>query len=185
MTFSAVLLCGGESRRMGQDKALVEWNGTPLHQLQLAKLRALQPQEIFISARHDQPWRPRDVALVCDQAGTCGPISGIAATLRGCESDHLLVLAIDLPLITCDFLEAMIARAQGGIGIVPTIDGQFEPVAAVYPRESFDAFASGATSLQHVMNKLVRREQMRSFEVPPHERKLFRNVNQPADLIAS
>src|SRR4051794_12428711 len=63
VSFSAVLLCGGESRRMGRDKATVAWNGAPLWQSQLATLRALQPATIFLSAREEKPWRPPDVKL--------------------------------------------------------------------------------------------------------------------------
>jgi molybdopterin-guanine dinucleotide biosynthesis protein A len=185
MNFSAVLLCGGDSRRMGHDKALVEWNGTPLHQLQIAKLRALRPEQIFVSARADKSWRPRDVALVLDELETRGPVSGIAAALRACEGDHLLVLAIDLPLITSEYLHAMLRRTSLGRGIVPTIDGRFEPVAAVYPRESLAAFGSDGGSLQAVIRELIRRGEMHAFEVEADERDLFRNINQPADLIAS
>ena len=53
MTFSAVLLAGGESRRMGTDKATFLFRGKPLWQAQLETLRKLRPAEIFLSARTD------------------------------------------------------------------------------------------------------------------------------------
>src|SRR4029077_13783233 len=58
MTFSAVLLAGGESRRMGTDKATFLFRGKPLWQVQLETLRKLRPAEIFLSARTDPSWRP-------------------------------------------------------------------------------------------------------------------------------
>lgn len=185
MSFSAVLLCGGESSRMGRDKADVEWNGQALWQLQLGKLRALRPEKILISARTDKHWRPADATLILDELEMRGPMSGVAAALRVCESEHLLVLAIDLPLITSQYLDSMLCRASRGTGIVPTIGGRFEPVAAVYARESAGAFETGATSLQTVIYDLVCRGEMRALDVQPHERAFFRNVNQPADLLAS
>ena len=53
MKISAVLLAGGESRRMGKDKATLSFQGKPLWQIQLELLRQLMPQEIFVSARSD------------------------------------------------------------------------------------------------------------------------------------
>src|SRR5438132_3286725 len=57
MNMSAVLLAGGESRRMGKDKATLQFRGRPLWQIQFELLRKLHPSEIFISARTDPTWR--------------------------------------------------------------------------------------------------------------------------------
>ena len=55
MTLSAVLLAGGESRRMGRDKATIVFRGQPLWQRQIALLRDLQPEKIFVSVRKNLP----------------------------------------------------------------------------------------------------------------------------------
>src|SRR5207248_5870565 len=67
MTISAVLLAGGKSRRMGEDKATVLFQDMPLWEIQLDLLRKLQPDELFISAQSDPPWRPADVQFVADE----------------------------------------------------------------------------------------------------------------------
>ena len=73
MTISAVLLVGGESRRMGQDKATLTWNGRPLWQKQVEVLRQLGADELLISGRTDPEWRPTDMIFVPDVAPSCGP----------------------------------------------------------------------------------------------------------------
>src|SRR6516165_1804185 len=97
VTFSAVLLAGGESRRMGTDKATFLFRGKPLWQIQLETLRALRPAEIFVSARTDPTWRPNDMPFIADIPPSCGPLSGLAASLDQMRTTHLLALAIDMP----------------------------------------------------------------------------------------
>src|ERR1043165_8061611 len=118
---SAVLLAGGESRRMGRDKATLEIAGKPLWQHQITLLESLNPVEILISARTDHDWRPGTAIFVVDQPPSVGPLSGIAATLHTCRGSHLLVLAIDLPWMTSSYLHSLLDQLRPGCGIVPTI----------------------------------------------------------------
>ena len=122
MSISAVLLAGGESHRMGRDKATLDWRGRPLWEWQIEKLRALCPQKILLSARLDPPWRPADVELILDTSPSRGPLSGLAAALASIETDHLLALAIDMPLMTTEHLRLLCGLATNGTGVIPVID---------------------------------------------------------------
>src|SRR5437899_12922952 len=99
MTLSAVLLTGGESRRMGTDKATFLFRGKPLWQVQLETLRKLRPTEIFLSARTDPSWRPDDVQFIADIPPSCGPLGGVTASLAKIHTAHLLAFAIVIPLL--------------------------------------------------------------------------------------
>ena len=134
MNISAALLAGGESRRMGQDKATLVFHGKPLWQIQLDLLRKLRPREIFLSARTDPGWRPADVYFVPDQTPSRGPLSGLAATLARIQTDHLLALAIDMPLMTEDFLRSLCGAIKPSCGVAPMIGDRAEPLAAIYPK---------------------------------------------------
>lgn len=189
MNISAVLLAGGESRRMGQDKATLLFHGKPLWQIQLELLQRLEPAEIFVSARTDPAWRPAAVEFVVDDPPSRGPLSGIVASLALMHSAHLLALAIDMPFMTEQYLRFLCDQIEPGIGVIPTIDNRTaEPLVAIYPREADTDFRSALVgtdfSLQSVIRCLVESGKLRQVRVTNHETKLFLNVNKLSDVAA-
>ncbi len=193
MNISAVLLAGGESRRMRKDKATLLFRGKPLWQIQLELLRQLEPAEIFVSARTDPIWRPADVEFVADNLSSRGPLSGLAASLAQMRTKHLLALAIDMPFMTQDmpfmtqeYLKFLCGQIEPGRGVLPKIDNRAEPLAAIYPREVDVVLRSALSgvdfSLQTLTNRLVEAGKLLTVSVPDEARKLFLNLNDPADL---
>ena len=186
MKFSAVLLAGGESRRMGQDKTMMLFRDRPLWQHQLETLRQISPHEIFIAARTDPAWRPAEVEFVADAQPSRGPLSGIAAALSRTTNDHLLVVGIDMPFMAADYLRELCEKARNGVGVVPLIEDRLEPLAAIYPRGAGVDFASALNgddfSLQFVVRKLITLGKMQAITVSAEDNLLFRNLNEPADL---
>jgi molybdopterin-guanine dinucleotide biosynthesis protein A len=186
MTFSAVLLAGGESRRMGTDKATFLFRGKPLWQIQLETLEKLRPKEIFVSARNDPPWRREDVLFVADVPPSRGPLSGLAASVSRMGTSHLLALAIDLPWMSNKYLRFLCAQMEPGRGVLPKIGYRAEPLAAIYPREAAietaEALAGTDFSLQSLVCDLVAVGKLRAIPVTQQDEKFFRNINEPADL---
>jgi len=176
MKISAVLLAGGESHRMGKDKATIVFREKPLWQIQLDLLRKLELAEIFISARTDPPWRPSGMQFVSDDPPSRGPLSGLTAALAQVQTGHLLALAIDMPLMSEDYL-----RAIGN-----EIEDRAEPLAAIYPADAHvdlvEALSGIEFSLQTLTNKLVKAGKLRALNVAKEEETLFWNLNEPADL---
>jgi len=170
MNISAVLLAGGESRRMGKDKATLLFRGRPLWQIQLELLRQLEPAEIFISARTDPTWRPADVEFVADDPPSRGPLSGLAASLAQMCTKHLLALAIDMPFMTQKYLKFLCGQIEPGRGVLPEIGNRAEPLVAIYPREvdiDFRSALSGADfSLQTLTSRLAEAGKLRTISVP-------------------
>jgi molybdopterin-guanine dinucleotide biosynthesis protein A len=185
MKIRAVLLAGGESRRMGEDKATLSLHGKPLWQVQLDLLRRLEPAEIFLSARSDPPWRPSDVPWVADDPPSRGPLSGLTAALSQMRGTHLLSLAIDMPFMT-ENLRSLCQQVMPDRGVLPMIGGRAEPLAAIYPAESHAAFLAALSgvefSLQKIVRELVEIGQLRVLHVTKEQELLFRNLNEPADF---
>ena len=122
MNITAVLLAGGESRRMGKDKATILLRGKPLWQIQLKLLRKLEPEEILISARADPSWRPDDAQFVPDDPPSRGPLSGLAASMVKMRTTYVLALAIDLPFMSQNYLRYLCDQIEPGVGVLPKLD---------------------------------------------------------------
>jgi molybdopterin-guanine dinucleotide biosynthesis protein A len=186
MTISAVLLAGGKSLRMGQDKATLLFRGVSLWQNQLKLLRRLGAKEICVSAQIDPSWRPKDVEFVADENPSRGPLGGVAAAFSRVTTEHLLVLGIDMPFMTEKYLRDLCGRVEPGRGIVPVIENRAEPLAAIYPREAAAEFGHALSgtdfSLQPLIRKLIALGKLRPIDVSPDEAPLFHNLNKPEDL---
>ncbi|HEY2329299.1 MAG TPA: molybdenum cofactor guanylyltransferase [Verrucomicrobiae bacterium] len=186
-TLTAVLFAGGESRRMGADKATLAINGEPLWSRQLRILQALQPEKILVSARRRPVWCPPEIEVVPDKIPRLGPLGGLQAGLGRAETTHLLALAVDLPLMTAGCLAKIFAHARPGCGAVVKADF-YEPLCAVYPvsdavRALVAEYASSPMhSLQPLVACLVEKKWMRALPACDFDPRLFANVNTPDEL---
>ncbi|HEX4629929.1 MAG TPA: molybdenum cofactor guanylyltransferase [Chthoniobacterales bacterium] len=186
MTLSALLLAGGESSRMGRDKATIEVDGRPLWERQLEMLRDLRADKTFVSARSAPSWLPDTVELLVDDEPSRGPLSGLTKGLTAMQTTHLLVLAVDMPFMTAGELRNLLECAKDGCGVVPTIADRAEPLAAIYPAEAttdFQAALRGSvSSLQPLVRKLAATGKIMLSPLSTEAARLYRSVNEPGDL---
>lgn len=172
---------------MGRDKAGIVVGGQPLWERQLGILRDLEPAELFISGKPDGPYAAAGEEIVPDLTPGCGPLSGLEASLRRAAYPLVLVLAIDLPMMTAEFLSRLLSFA-GPVetGVIPLLDGRFEPLAAVYSRSCLplieERLRGGGFSMQGFMREALARQLVIPWEPPPADAACFFNVNTPADL---
>jgi len=186
MTLSAVLLAGGDSLRMGRDKATIVVRGKPLWQRQIGLLRDLRPEKIFVSVRKEPSWLPIEAELLLDEPPSRGPLGGLTRALEQMQTSHLLALAVDMPFMTSEQMRAIWDLATIGCGVLPMIVDRAEPLAAIYPREAGGdlrkALAGRNFSLQGVSRTLVLQGTLRVFQVPPEDSERYRSVNEPGDF---
>lgn len=185
--FAAALIAGGRSRRMGTDKAFLDWGGRPLWNHQLEKLRDLAPSQLLLSCRSDQAFpRQPDVVPVYDEWPDSGPLGGVASCLRQCQAPLLAVVGIDLPLLPVEFLRSLLTECTAECGAVISLEGNyFEPLAAVYPRAMLAVaekqLDAGRLAMQEFIRRGIERGWMRAASVATAA-KWFTNVNAPSDL---
>jgi molybdopterin-guanine dinucleotide biosynthesis protein A len=183
---TAVLLAGGQSRRMGRDKAKIEIDGRTLWKRQIELLQSLGLPRIVISGPADV-YRNTGVEVLPDPLPNLGPLGGICTALQKCEGDAILVLAVDMPAMTLRFLQRITAvAAERRAGVVPRVGDMFEPLAAIYPTTALAVaerhLRDGILSLQPLARVLIEQRLAVPLDVAPGEYSLFQNLNTPADL---
>lgn len=188
---TAVLLAGGQSTRMGADKAFIDLQGVPAWQVQLDKLRALCPavKEILISARSGQRF-PVDVParVVVDEIEDAGPMGGLITSLRHARNARVLVLGIDLLRMPSEFLQGLCDRAFLDSGLICRQGTRFETLAALYPRSLLplaeECLRRNHLSLQELVSLAVSDGAMQAMALPIGAGEFFANVNTTGDLAA-
>lgn len=187
--FAAALLAGGQSRRMGRDKALLDWQGRALWQVQLGKLASLNPARLLLSCREEQQLRPvpAGVEPVYDPPDNQGPLPALWRCLDGVRLP-LLVLGVDMPGMRETFLGDMVRRglSTAGRGVVYEGERGFEPLAAFYPVEVLPLLKAAVTAgnfrLQAFIRSAVDAGLMEVLPVLTEHESCFSNLNAPEDF---
>jgi molybdopterin-guanine dinucleotide biosynthesis protein A len=142
-----VVLAGGESRRMGRDKALVQVEGEPLWKRQVGVLEKAGAERVVLIRRREQP--PVGYPdCHFDVFADSGPLAGIHAALGIGGHERVAVLAVDMPGIDAAWFEWLQGSCGPGVGAVAGHGSLLEPLAAFYP----------AKALTEVSARLARRE---------------------------
>jgi len=186
MKVSAVILAGGESRRMGHDKARLQLDGMTWLEAAVAKVRAAGASEVFISGRAGMEYEAAGCPVLFDLEPGLGPLGGIERGLHACTGELLLVLAVDMPRITSECLGGMLAKCDRLTGAVPRLRCGLEPLAAIYPRRCHEIARRFLAERNCVAREFaaacVREKAVRTVAFKESEAKLFANWNSPEDL---
>lgn len=184
MTIGLIILAGGKSSRMGQDKTQLLWQGSTFLETLLHKAQAYGFEEIIIAAGANAVKAVgTEAVIVEDRYAGCGPLGGLQAALRVSKSDYSLALSCDMPLLQFDFLALLTKHANGeNKAIVPLVAGQIQPLAALYHRDCITGIESQLQVRKYRMTDLLGIVKTQYVDIMM-SKSCFFNVNRPADLV--
>ncbi len=141
---SLLVLAGGESRRMGGPKGLLQVAGTTLVEFVAGRL---EPEftELLISANEPEqvpPGLAMRAGVVADLHRGAGPLAGIEAGLAAASQPLLMAIACDMPYVSPALARRLVAACQGHDAAVPVLDGRPEPVCAAYAGSAAGSIAA-------------------------------------------
>lgn len=185
MHFTAIILAGGQSSRMGSNKALIPYLGKPLIQYSI-DLAISFTNDILISANTND-FDYLGFPIVKDVYTVKAPLAGIHAGLKSSSSDWNLILTCDMPNITKELIEQLLSAVDDSLMmVVPHHDCFFEPLCGFYHRDIIPIIENNFVAGKHSVLGLqgsVPNGFITMTDAPPEKiNSLFKNVNEKEDL---
>lgn len=186
-----VILCGGKSSRMGQDKASLEFGSETLLQRTVRRLSNCIPLTgitCVAACRQPLPDLPKGVTVVRDLQPGQGPLAAVAWGMRAAADvyDAALVVGCDHPMLSAQFIELLFAQLAEADFVAGRVEGQERPLPAVMRIDAAGRAESLLDDGERSLKSLTRRLECRWLDeatlrrADPELRSLV-NCNTAAD----
>lgn len=176
---AGAVLCGGASRRMGQDKAFVEWDGVPMARRMADTLSAAGCRPVLAIGGDGLRLAALGLQVVPDDRPGEGPLAGVLTALDAAGGRGVVVVACDMPQLRPGAVASVAAALVGDAQVALAVATRREPLCAAWAPSAGPvlaaAFAAGVRALHAVL------ETLRVAEVSISSQDV-RNVNAPSDL---
>jgi len=178
---TGIILAGGKSSRMGQDKGLLLLNEQPFIQHIIKALSGLVSEILIVSnnVNHDAFGLRR----IEDCIENAGPLAGIYSGLNASQTKYNLVLSCDVPLITSHILKILVDEADDKHDIVQIeSERRTMPLIAIYKESCkklfYNLLKKGERRLQFAVNQC----KVKTIRLNANYEKNVININTPDDL---
>jgi len=187
MNTAGIILCGGESRRMGTPKALLPFNGRPMLTHMADKMLGVFETVIVVAGPGQVlPALPGAVHIARDAVAGQGPLYGLATGMGTLALfDAVFLAACDLPLLSGESIRQVVGSLGSHQVAVPFIGGRLHPLSACYRTDVLPIaqrlLVEGERSLRALLDQC---DTLRLNEEQCPDRQSFLNVNTPEDYAA-
>ncbi len=196
VNLSAIILAGGQSSRMGQDKALLPIQGVPLLQ-QVCRIAQSCASSVYVVTSWPERYEyllPKTCQFIHEvplREGSHttplphGPLVGFAQGLAQVKTDWVLLLACDLPWLRAEVLQAWADQvdsvSQDVAALLPRHAKGWEPLCGFYRRSCLPALTDFIKSGGRSFQKWLAQLSVQILPLPEDDQMLF-NCNTPTDL---
>jgi molybdopterin-guanine dinucleotide biosynthesis protein A len=179
------ITAGGQSSRMGTDKAWLELGGRAMIEHVIAAITPVTTKVAIIANSPD--YERLGFTVFADSHTRIGPLEAIRTALANALTPMVILVGCDLPFVTTDLFKFLLSIAGNHQATVPIgADGILESLCAIYRREALpavtDLIKHGERKVSllfdRVPTRLVRFEELRNL---PGSELFFENVNTPED----
>lgn len=179
---AGIVLAGGQSSRMGEDKARLPWGEQDLLQVVLESLATACDERLVVSQRPRE--LPMGVIQVADIFPRCGPLGGIHAGLQAMQAECAFVVACDMPYLRPRAVHFLLQSLADWDAVIPVQDGLYEPLHGVYHRRCLPTLERQLRQGNYKILDAVRKlrvlwlpgQELRRFDP---DLRMFRNLNTP------
>ena len=185
LKFTAIILAGGRSKRMGTNKALVGYKGKALIQYSLDL--ALQFTETILISSNSDVFGHLGFQLVRDEYRIHAPLAGIHAGLKMSQTPWNLILTCDMPNVSKGVIDLLLAfLSEADDLLVPFQNGFSEPLCGFYHRNLIPEITANIEQNKFSPLDFIKGYPNRIFPMTEihgeSANHLFKNVNSMDDL---
>lgn len=180
---TGVILSGGQSKRMGQNKALMPFGNSTLIQHVLTAMTSFTEEQIIIG---DPTIYGHLGTVYADIHPGKGPLAGLHSALTYSTSDLIFAVGCDMPNINGTVFEFLANEVdERHVAFVPKHDDMIEPLCAIYHKDCLDAFARCLDKGILKMSEALEVVRTKFVPVGPgtglEDLGVFKNLNTPQD----
>ncbi len=183
---TCVILAGGKSSRMGENKAFIECSGKALIEILIDKLSTLF-KDLIIVANKPHLYQKYAVVARPDLLKDRGPLGGIYTGLHYSKTKYAFVAACDMPYLNENLVKFISQRIDDHDVVMPEFKGHLEPLCAIYSTNCIGPIEEQLSAgnlkitdfLQYVKVRIIAEEDIIKFDP---EGLSFVNINTPEDL---
>ncbi|WP_082972116.1 MULTISPECIES: molybdenum cofactor guanylyltransferase [unclassified Mycobacterium] len=186
-SLAGIVLAGGESRRMGRDKATLPGPGGAATLLEyVAGVLAQRCEPLFVMAAPGQPLPAVQAQVIRDEVRGQGPLPATGRGLRAAAeagARYAFVCAVDMPLLSAELIDELVQLAgETNAEIVLPWDGRSHYLAAVYRTDLAERISGLVAGGARSMRALIDASDAQQIVLP--ESRFLANVNTESDLLA-
>ena len=183
---SCIVLAGGQSQRLGADKAFLKIGNQILIEGIVEKMAQIG-DEVIIVTNSPQEYGYLEARLVGDVYPGKGALGGIYSGLKAAHNHHSMVVACDMPFLDLNLLRYMILLSPGQDVVIPRVGGLTEPLHAIYSKVCLQPIerllsAGGVKIIEFFPEVRVRYVEEQEIGLFDPQRLSFFNINTLADL---
>ncbi|MCX7760760.1 MAG: molybdenum cofactor guanylyltransferase [Hydrogenothermaceae bacterium] len=139
---SCVILAGGQSKRMGQDKAFLNFYGKTFIRVIAEKLSKKCSQLIVSANKEEYIYRKElegiDFDFVKDINPFEGPLNAVSSVSEYIKNDYVFIATCDTPFINENLIDLYLSIIDSYDGVIPIIDGKFQTLNTLYTKKALE-----------------------------------------------
>ena len=189
---TGVILAGGKSRRMGEDKRFLTVGTATLLDRCRSAMMGVFPEVLIVTAQDSAPLEGAGCRVHQDLIPDCGSLGGLYTGLKLASGGRIFVIACDMPFLNEEMIQYFVYREPEADVVMGRLPSGLQPLHAVYGKRALPYFERMAQARHLKIQDIASERSLKITIVSPSEwahidpaSHSFKNVNTPEDLAAA
>lgn len=180
-TITGIILAGGKSSRMGEDKGFLKLNGKTFMSSIIAALNPIVGEIIIVS--NNSEYDVFNLKRVADSMEESGPLAGLYSGLLHSETENNIVLSCDVPLISTSVLKKLLEGAPSEAEVIQfESEGKTMPLVAMYKKKCRHHFLKLLQTNERRLRFAIDQLDVKTITLDSELGKTVRNINTISEL---